>query len=105
MTEVSDMQGNDTTINDGLKWAKEVHDFMTITQGNAWCYWWGACYKTWNGEGLIQLDMNAKTYKVAKRLYTIGQYARFIRPGWERISATASPASGVYVTAYKDPLR
>ncbi len=103
MTEVSDMQGNDTTINDGLKWAKEVHDFMTITQGNAWCYWWGACYKTWNGEGLIQLDMNAKTYKVAKRLYTIGQYARFIRPDWQRIAATESPASGVYVTAYKDP--
>lgn len=103
LTEVSDMQGNDLTINDGLKWSKEVHDFMTVTQGNAWLYWWGACYKTWNGEGLIQLDMNAKTYKVAKRLYTVGQYARFIRPEWKRISATASPVSGVYVTAYKDP--
>ncbi len=103
MTEVSDMNGNDITISDGLKWAKEVHDFMTVTQGNAWFYWWGACFKTHNGEGLIQMDLNSKTYKVAKRLYTIGQYARFIRPGWERISATASPASGVYVTAYKDP--
>lgn len=103
MTEVSDMNGNDLGMTDGLKWSKEVHDFMTVTQGNAWCYWWGACYKTWNGEGLIQMDMNSKTYKVAKRLYTIGQYARFIRPGWQRFSATASPVSGVYVTAYKDP--
>jgi glucuronoarabinoxylan endo-1,4-beta-xylanase len=103
MTEVSDMNGNDITINDGLKWAKEVHDFMTVTQGNAWCYWWGACFKTHNGEGLIQMDLNSKTYKVAKRLYTIGQYARFIRPGWQRFSATANPVSGVYVTAYKDP--
>lgn len=102
-TEISDMNGNDITITDGLKWSREIHDFMTVTQGNAWNYWWGACYKTYNGEGLIQMDMNSKTYKVAKRLYTIGQYARFIRPGWQRISATANPVSGVYVTAYKDP--
>ena len=102
-TEVSDLNGNDLTIRDGLKWAKEVHDFMTITQGNSWSYWWGACFKTWNGEALIQMDMNSKTYKVGKRLYTIGQYSRFVRPGWQRFSATSSPASNVYVTAYKDP--
>jgi glucuronoarabinoxylan endo-1,4-beta-xylanase len=103
MTEVSDMNNNDTSINDGLNWAKQVHDFMTIAQGNAWFYWWGACYKTYNGEGLIQMDMNNKTYKVAKRLYTIGQFSRFIRPDWQRFSATANPTNGVYVTAYKDP--
>ncbi|PYG89931.1 glucuronoarabinoxylan endo-1,4-beta-xylanase [Ruminiclostridium sufflavum DSM 19573] len=102
-TEISDMNGNDLTITDGLNWAKQVYDFMTVTQGNAWNYWWGACYKTWNGEGLIQMDMNAKTYKIAKRLYTIGQYARFIRPDWKRFEATKNPVSGVYVTAYKDP--
>lgn len=103
MTEVSDMNNNDLSMNDGMRWAKEVHDFMTITQGNAWFYWWGACFKTHNGEGLIQMDLNSKTYKVGKRLYTLGQYSRFIRPGWKRISATASPANEVYVTAYKDP--
>ncbi|HEX2926135.1 MAG TPA: dockerin type I domain-containing protein [Ruminiclostridium sp.] len=102
-TEISDMNGNDITITDGLNWAKQIYDFMTITQGDAWNYWWGACYKTNNGEGLIQMDMNSKTYKVAKRLYTIGQYAKFIRPGWQRFSATGNPVSGVYVTAYKDP--
>lgn len=102
-TEISDMNGNDITITDGLKWSKQIFDFMTITQGNAWNYWWGACYKTYNGEGLIQMDMNSKTYKIAKRLYTIGQYSKFIRPGWQRFAATANPVSGVYVTAYKDP--
>jgi len=103
LTEISNMNGNDPSITDGLKWSKEVHDFMTVTQGNAWCYWWGACYKTNNGEGLIRMDMNSKTYTVDKRLYTLGQYARFVRPGWQRFSATANPVSGVYVTAYKDP--
>lgn len=103
MTEVSDMNGNDLTINDGMKWAKQVHDFMTITEGNAWLYWWGACFKTHNGESLIQMDLNSKTYKVGKRLYTLGQFSRFIRPGWQRIGATESPVSNVYVSAYKDP--
>lgn len=102
-TEISNLGTNDPSINDGLKWAKEIHDFMTVTQGNAWCYWWGAYYKMDKGEGLIRMDMNAKTYTVDKRLYTIGQFARFVRPGWQRFAATANPVSGVYVTAYKDP--
>jgi glucuronoarabinoxylan endo-1,4-beta-xylanase len=102
-TEISNLNGNDPSITDGLRWSKEVHDFMTVTQGNAWCYWWGACYKTNVGEGLIRMNMNSKTYTVDKRLYTIGQFARFVRPGWQRFSASANPVSGVYVTAYKDP--
>lgn len=102
-TEISNLNGNDPSISDGLKWSKEIHDFMTVTQGNAWCYWWGACYKTNVGEGLIRMNMNSKTYSVDKRLYTIGQFARFVRPGWRRFSASANPVSGVYVTAYKDP--
>jgi glucuronoarabinoxylan endo-1,4-beta-xylanase len=101
-TEVSNLNNNDATITDGLSWARKVHDFMTISEVNAFFYWWGACYKTNNGEGLIRMDMNAKTYSADKRLYTIGNYSRFVRPGWNRIDATASPTSNVYVTAYKD---
>lgn len=102
LTEVSNLNNNDATITDGLSWAKKVHDFMTVAEGNAFCYWWGACYKTNNGEALIRMDMNAKTYSADKRLYTIGNYSRFVRPGWTRIDATANPASNVYITAYKD---
>ncbi|HEX3048115.1 MAG TPA: cellulose binding domain-containing protein [Bacillota bacterium] len=101
-TEVSNLNNNDASITDGLSWARKVHDFMTISEVNAFFYWWGACYKTNNGEGLIRMDMNAKTYSADKRLYTIGNYSRFVRPGWNRIDATASPTSNVYVTAYKD---
>jgi len=36
-------------------------------------------------------------------LYTIGNFSKFIRPGWVRIGATANPVGGVYVSAYKDP--
>jgi glucuronoarabinoxylan endo-1,4-beta-xylanase len=101
-TEVSNLNNNDATITDGLSWARKVHDFMTVSEGNAFFYWWGACYKTNNGEALIRMDMNAKTYSADKRLYTIGNFSRFVRPGWTRIDATANPASNVYLTAYKD---
>ncbi|MCL6591297.1 MAG: carbohydrate binding domain-containing protein [Firmicutes bacterium] len=102
LTEVSNLNNNDASITDGLSWARKVHDFMTTAEVNAFLYWWGACYKTNNGEGLIRMDMNAKTYSADKRLFTIGNYSRFVRPGWIRIDATANPVSNVFVTAYKD---
>jgi glucuronoarabinoxylan endo-1,4-beta-xylanase len=101
-TEVSNLSNNDASINDGLSWAKKCHDFMVTAEINAFFYWWGACYKTNNGEGLIRMDMNAKTYSADKRLYTIGNFSRFVRPGWNRIDATASPASNVSISAYKE---
>jgi glucuronoarabinoxylan endo-1,4-beta-xylanase len=101
-TEVSNLKKNDATINDGLIWAKTVHDYMTITEVNAYLYWWGACYKTDGGESLIRMDMDSKKYYADKRLYTIGNFSRFVRPGWTRIEATAKPVSNVYLTAYKD---
>jgi glucuronoarabinoxylan endo-1,4-beta-xylanase len=32
--------------------------------------------------------------------YVMGQYSKFIQPGFVRVSATASPVSGVFVSAY-----
>jgi glucuronoarabinoxylan endo-1,4-beta-xylanase len=33
----------------------------------------------------------------------MGQYSRFIRPGWQRIDCDASPRGGIYLSAYKNP--
>ena len=32
----------------------------------------------------------------------MGQYSKFIQPGYVRVSATANPVSGVYVSAYSN---
>jgi glucuronoarabinoxylan endo-1,4-beta-xylanase len=32
--------------------------------------------------------------------YVMGQYSKFIQPGYVRVSATATPVAGVYVSAY-----
>jgi len=42
------------------------------------------------------------TGKVTHKGYVMSQFARFIRPGFYRVSATTSPVSNTYVTAYED---
>jgi glucuronoarabinoxylan endo-1,4-beta-xylanase len=37
---------------------------------------------------------------VTKRGYVMSQFAKFVRPGYVRVDATASPQANVYVTAY-----
>lgn len=99
-TEVSNIGFNDGSIDDGLKYAKLLHDHMTVTEVNAWLFWWLAAYKP--GEALVHLDTNFKTFQTFKRLYTIGNYSRFVRPGYVRINADSNPAANIFVTAYKD---
>ncbi|HEY8344615.1 MAG TPA: carbohydrate binding domain-containing protein [Bacillota bacterium] len=99
-TEVSNIGFNDGSIDDGLKYAKLLHDHMTISEVNAWLFWWLVAYKP--GEALIHLDTTYKTFTTFKRLYTIGNYSRFVRPGYVRINAYSNPAPDIYVTAYKD---
>ncbi|GMQ64573.1 glycoside hydrolase family 30 protein [Vallitalea maricola] len=103
MTEVSDTGELKTDIDDGLYWAKNVHDFMTKAEANAYLYWLGAVGSRVS-EGLVYIDIENNTYEARKALYTLGNYSRFIRPEYVRINTSSSnPASGVYLSAYKDP--
>lgn len=103
-TEVSNLNNNDRSITDGLRWARQIHDFLTNAEGNSWCYWWTICYKVnpEKGEALINIDTSNSTYFTNKRLYTMGNYSRFIRPGWYRISTSIVSSNNIYVTAFKN---
>jgi glucuronoarabinoxylan endo-1,4-beta-xylanase len=100
-TEVSTTGANtfDASIGDGLTWAKQIHDWMTNANANAWNYWQFIGSYNNDDEGLIYNDG-----RIRKALYTIGNFSKFVRPGYVRIGATTSPAAGVYVSAYKDPV-
>jgi glucuronoarabinoxylan endo-1,4-beta-xylanase len=103
-TEVSNLNNNDSSMTDGMKWAKQIHDFLTNAEGNSWCYWWTICYKVnpAKGEALINIDTNNNTWFTNKRLYTMGNYSRFIRPGWYRIATSTSSSNQVLVSAFKN---
>ena len=40
---------------------------------------------------------------ITKRLYTLGNFSKFVRPGFVRVGTSGGPG-GVYVSAYKDPV-
>ena len=91
--------GTDATIADGLIVAQLLHQDLTITNVNAFFYWWA-----WGaGNSALVVLPTATSYVVPKRLYAMGQYSRFARPGWRRVATTTSPAPGVSLTAFEDP--
>ena len=95
-TEVSSFETFDASIANGLKWAKKINDWMTIANANAWHYWW---LIDGNGDNEALLGPSGQT---TKRLYVMGNYSKFVRPGYYRIGTSASPVAGVSVSAYKD---
>ena len=96
-TEVSNFGAFDPSMSDALSWAQKIHDWMTVANANAWHYWWLIDGNSDN-EGLI-----SQSGQVSKRLYMMGNFSKFVRPGYDRIGATASPVSGVSISAYKNP--
>jgi glucuronoarabinoxylan endo-1,4-beta-xylanase len=95
-TEVASFGKFDPSISDALYWTKSIHDYMTLADANSYTYYCGVGNNYGDNECLIESGLPAK------RLYGIGNYSKFVRPGWVRIGATANPTAGVYVSAYKD---
>jgi glucuronoarabinoxylan endo-1,4-beta-xylanase len=78
----------------GLELAREIHEFMTIAGANAYHYWWLRS----SGTGSLAGDNTAAP---AKRLYVMGNYSKFVRPGFHRVGVTNHTTA--LITAYKDP--
>lgn len=89
-------------IDDAVGWGKIIHEFMTIPQANAFLYWRGA-HETDSNQTLIRID-SPTSYTVPKRLWALGHYSRFIRPGWVRMEAGDEPYKGMLISAYKNPV-
>lgn len=100
-TEVSSTGTFTASMKDGISWAERVHEFMTTANANAFTYWLGAC-QTASNEALIRLYTDG-TFETTKRLYTLGNFSRFIQPGSVRLNVDSSPAKGISLSAYKNP--
>ncbi|MBP7792879.1 MAG: hypothetical protein KA120_07450 [Candidatus Goldbacteria bacterium] len=93
-TEKSSFEAYDATMTHGLTTAYWIHQCLVNANFNAFLYWWLAADQ--NNEGLRGVDNG-----VPKRFWTMGNYSKFIRPGYNRITCDANPSSNVYVSAYK----
>jgi len=84
-------------IADAISLAEEIHNSMTVADYNAYVYWQGPSYPTNKTpqEHLIDASANLTYYGSA-----MTQFSMFVRPGYFRYTATATPVSGVYLSAY-----
>jgi glucuronoarabinoxylan endo-1,4-beta-xylanase len=85
--------GADDSIVNGVALAQEIHSFMTVAGANAYHYWW------LKGSGTGSLVGNSWTTP-AKRIFVMGNYSRFVRPGYYRIGVSNNAFTSI--SAYKD---
>lgn len=101
-TEVANLGKNFPGLRDALYWAKVLHTHVAENGVNAWLYWWALSQYGNSGGSLIHLDLEKKTWTADKRLYTLGNYSRFVRPGYFRVNMEADTTPGVLVSAFKN---
>jgi hypothetical protein len=89
------------TIAEGITWAKNINDFLTVASVSG-IEWWELAYNS-SASVVPNGGLTDQAFVPAKRFYTEGNWSKFVRPGWIRLDSPGSPA-GVSVTAFKDPL-
>lgn len=81
-----------TEIATAVDVANDIHQALSDAGASAYHYWWI------NSSSGSQLMTN---WVASKRLWAMGQYSRFVRPGWVMVGHTDD--GGLDITAFKDP--
>lgn len=89
-------QGPSSDINDGVVVAGWIHDAIVNGPASAWVWWWYQAQSTNDNEGLLLQDGTD-----TKRHYVLGNYSKFIRPGYTRVNISGASPAGILLTAYQ----
>lgn len=95
MTEWCEMvNGRDSGMDSALTLARTVHADLTLADAVCWQYWIAVSRYDYR-DGLLYTDHvepgDEENIEETKRLWALGNFSRFIRPGAERIDATTRP--------------
>lgn len=97
MTEFGPLSEATPTFNEALTtYAESIHNSLVTGQYNAYV-WWGI-FGTPTAAGTWGLVDNSGNPTVMGEV--MGQYSKFIQPGYVRAEANSNPVAGVYVSAY-----
>jgi glucuronoarabinoxylan endo-1,4-beta-xylanase len=94
---------SDTGVQGAMELAKEIHDSMTVGQYNAYVYWWLQDWIVGNSSPFVNglIDDPALDNNITLNGYAMGQFSKFIRPGYVQSTVTNNnPTTNVYVSAY-----
>jgi O-glycosyl hydrolase len=102
MTEFGPLSSATLTFAQALNpYGLSIHNSLVNGQYNAYVWWGmfgqsvGTCATSAGTCGLVDYSGNLQPMGEI-----MGQYSKFIQPGYVRASATASPVTGVYISAY-----
>lgn len=102
MSEWTEMQGGrDAGMDSALVMATTMHDDLTITSVTSWQYWIAASKYNYR-DGLIYVDPGNHTITPTKRLWMMGNFARFVRPGFVRMGVQGG-SDNLLVSAFRSP--
>ncbi len=102
MTEWTEMeQGRDIRMDSALMLANTIYQDLTIGQVISWQYWIAVSKYNFH-DGLLYVAINDHEITQTKRLWAMGNYSRFVRPGYQRVGAESSLPS-LKTTAFQSP--
>lgn len=96
MTEMSYFTAFDATMTQALVMAADIHAALTTGNASAWIWWWILRTAQTDNQGLTD------TTQTTKRLWALGNWSKFVRPGYVRIGTSGS-LSNVSITAFEKP--
>jgi glucuronoarabinoxylan endo-1,4-beta-xylanase len=88
-------QGPSSDINNAVAVAGWIHNALTVGDVNAWLWWW------WKAQGSTNEGLLLSNGTDTKRRYALGNYSRFIRPGYTRVDITGNVPADLQLTAFK----
>jgi glucuronoarabinoxylan endo-1,4-beta-xylanase len=91
-------EGPSTDINNGVVVARWIHSAMTVGEASAWFYWWYEAYYENDNEGLALVQGSTTR---AKRYFTMGNFSKFVRPGYVAVPVAGGDTANVLLSAYK----
>jgi len=97
-TEVSNANAYDGSITSALTYATMIANFFINSGINLWSYWLCVEPSTQNDNGALTDNSG----NLAKRAYAIGQWSKFVLPGWWQLSKTYVGAGGLLINAFSD---
>lgn len=104
-----------TEMDIALYMSKVIHNDLTVANVTSWSYWTSMDVSRWGHKNrflLISLvpaggeygDLEQEgTYRATATLWTLGNYSRFIRPGYRRIALNLNETLNFFGSAWMSP--
>ncbi|NSW91172.1 MAG: xylanase [Firmicutes bacterium] len=96
------VNGRNFGMDAALVMATTIHEDMTILSVVSWSHWLAvSCYDY--RDGVVYVDIPTHKYRLAKRAWALGNYAKFIDNGYKRIGVECQD-NEIKVSAYVNPV-